>query len=77
MPVLLLIAFLALVFTGISALTYALQKITNIYRRREGKEETAAVLQGFVYTLLVLTILYVLALGYVSVAGSAWESHLM
>ena len=77
MLALLLIAFLVLVFTGISALTYALQKITNIYRRREGKEETAAVLQGFVYTLLVLTILYVLALGYVSVAGSAWESHLM
>jgi uncharacterized membrane protein len=77
MSAFILIAFLALVFIGISAITYALQKITHIYRAREGKEEQAAVLQGLVYTLLVLTILYVLALLYFAVAGSVWESHLV
>jgi uncharacterized membrane protein len=77
MPAVILIAFLALVFIGISALTYALQKITNIYRTQEGKEEKAALLQGLVYTLLVLAIMYVLGLLYFAVAGSAWESHLM
>jgi uncharacterized membrane protein len=77
MPAATLYAFLTLVFIVILGLTYVLQKVTAIYRAREGEEEKATVLQGTVYFLLVLTILYGLGVFYFYVAGTVWEAHLM
>ncbi|WP_245590596.1 urate hydroxylase PuuD [Adhaeribacter aquaticus] len=54
-----------------------MQRFINSLPPVEANEEKVSVLQGVVYTFMVLTVIYILTTSYFFIAGTPWESHLM